>query len=235
MFQISPKLEKYFKHFCYSPYIIMVCLYMKFRFSLSYRDIEELCHIRGLTIDHSTLQRWVVRFSSLLDGQFRKRKHSVVSSWRMDETYIKVKGTWVYLYRAVDKYGFTIDFLLRARRNTQAAKSFFKKSIKQHGKPNKINIDKSGANKAALDAINKDYPEDQQIEIHQNKYLNNRIEQDHRFIKKRTKITLGFKSFHGAKQTIKGIEILHMIKKGQLKNDNQNNKTIFQQFVSLVA
>jgi transposase-like protein len=208
---------------------------MKFRFSLSYRDIEELCQLRGLSIDHSTLQRWVVRFASLLDGQFRKRKHTVVSSWRMDETYIKIKGKWVYLYRAVDKYGSTIDFLLRARRNTQAAKSFFKKAIKQHGKPDKINVDKSGANKAALDEINKDYLEDQQIEIRQNKYLNNRIEQDHRFIKKRTRLTLGFKSFHGARQTIKGIEILHMIKKGQLKNDNQNNKTIFQQFSSLVA
>ena len=235
MFQINPKLEKHFKNFCYSPHIIMVCLYMKFRFSLSYRDIEELCQLRGLTIDHSTLQRWVVRFASLLDGQFRKRKHPVVSSWRMDETYIKIKGKWVYLYRAVDKYGSTIDFLLRARRNTQAAKSFFKKAIKQHGKPDKINVDKSGANKAALDAINKDYLEDQQIEIRQNKYLNNRIEQDHRFIKKRTRLTLGFKSFHGARQTIKGIEILHMIKKGQLKNDNKNNKTIFQQFASLVA
>lgn len=234
MLKIDPKLQKYFKNFSYSPQIIMLCLYMKFRFSLSYRDIEELCQLRGLTIDHSTFQRWVERFASLLDGQFLKRKHSVVSSWRMDETYIKVKGKWVYLYRAVDEYGTTIDFLLRAKRNTQAAKSFFKKAIKQHGKPEKINVDKSGANKAALDIINHNYLETQQIEIRQNKYLNNMIEQDHRFIKKRTKLTLGFKSFHGARQTIKGIEILHMIKKGQLKNDNQNNKTTFEQFASLV-
>ena len=77
MLKIDPKLQKHFKNFCYSPQIIMLCLYMKFRFSLSYRDIEELCQLRGLTIDHSTFQRWVERFASLLDGQFRKRKHSV--------------------------------------------------------------------------------------------------------------------------------------------------------------
>ena len=113
----------------------------------------------------------------------------------MDETYIKVNGQWTYLYRAVDKYGATIDFLLRKKRDKQAAKSFFKKAIKQHGKPDKINVDKSGANKAALDAINQSYDEGTKIIIRQNKYLNNMVEQDHRFIKKRTKLTLGFKSF----------------------------------------
>lgn len=92
MFQINPKLLKHFKHFCYSYQIIMLCLYMKFKFSLSYRDIEELCQIRGLTIDHSTLQRWVERFASLLDNKFRSSKKAVNTSWRMDETYIKVKG-----------------------------------------------------------------------------------------------------------------------------------------------
>ena len=208
---------------------------MKFRFSLSYREIEELCQLRGLDIDHSTLQRWVERFASLLDTRFRQRKKKVHSSWRMDETYIKLKGRWVFLYRAVDKYGATIDFLIRKKRDTQAAKSFFSKAIRENGKPEKINVDKSGSNKAALDAINQEYLDAQQIEIRQNKYLNNMIEQDHRFIKKRTRPMLGFKSFNGVRQTIKGIEILHMIKKGQLKNDNQINRTTFEQFASLVA
>lgn len=235
MFKVDSKLSKYFKGFCYSYQIIMICLYMKFRFSLSYRDIEELCQLRGLTIDHSTLQRWVERFTSLLETRFRRRKKAVNGSWRMDETYIKVKGKWMYLYRPVDKYGATIDFLLRAKRDTKAAKSFFKKAIKQHGKPNKINIDKSGANKAGLDSINQEYSEDQQIEVRQNKYLNNMVEQDHRFIKKRIKITLGFKSFYRASQTIKGIEILHMIKKGQLTNNDDNYRSTFEQFISLVA
>ena len=213
----------------------MLCLYIKFRFSLSYREIEELCQLRGLAIDHSTLQRWVERFASLLNDRFRRRKKKVYNSWRMDETYIKLKGSWVFLYRAVDKYGATIDFLICKKRDTQAAKSFFHKAIKQNGRPEKINIDKSGANKAALDAINQGYAAAQQIEIRQNKYLNNMIEQDHRFIKKRTRPMLGFKSFNGARQTIKGIEIVHMIIKGQLKNDNYNYRSTFEQFVSLVA
>lgn len=153
----------------------------------------------------------------------------------MDESYIKLKGKWIYLYRAVDKYGCTIDFLLQAKRDAQAAKAFFKKAINQNGQPTKVNIDKSGANKAALDEINRMYKAEKQIKLSQNKYLNNIIEQDHRFIKKRTRITLGYKSFNGAKQTITGIEILHMIKKGQLKNDNDNYKTTFEQFISLVA
>ena len=124
---------------------------------------------------------------------------------------------------------------MQAKLDTQAAKIFFKKAIKQHGRPDKINVDKSGANRAALDSLNQEYSEDQQVKIRQNKYLNNMVEQDHRFIKKRIKLTLGFKSFYWASQTIKGIEILHMIKKGQLKNNNDNYRTTFEQFVSLVA
>jgi putative transposase len=88
--EVDPKLQNYFKNFCYNPQIIMLCLYMKFRFSLSYREIEELCQLRGLNIDHSTLQRWVERFASLLDTRFRQRKKKVHSSWRMDKTYIKL-------------------------------------------------------------------------------------------------------------------------------------------------
>ncbi|KKB96490.1 hypothetical protein SZ25_00422 [Candidatus Arcanobacter lacustris] len=103
----------------------------------------------------------------------------------------------------------------------------------------KVNVDKRGANKCALESINKNYPKEQQIEIRQNKYLNNMVEQDHRFIKRRTKPALGYKSFNGAKQTITGIEITHMIKKGQLKSNNNHNininKSIFNDFMSLVA
>ena len=235
MIKVDEKIIKYFKGFNNSPEMIMTCLYFKFRYALSYRDIEELCKIRGFVIDHSNIQRWVEKFTPLLDKRLKTRKHGVNSSWRMDETYIKVKGQWCYLYRAVDKFGFTIDFMLRAKRDAVAAKEFFKKAIKQHGKPLKVNVDKSGANKAALESINNDYDEDQKIEIRQNKYLNNMIEQDHRFIKRRTKPALGYKSFNGARQTIAGIEIVHMIKKGQLKNSNQNNQSNFSQFLSLVA
>ena len=150
----------------------------------------------------------------------------------MDETTIKVKGKWVYLYRAVDKYGETIDFLLCSRRDVNAAKAFFNKAITENGCPEKINIDKSGANTAGIKAINKE--NDTSIEIRQNKYLNNRIEGDHRFIKKIVRPMLGFKSFHSAKQTLSGIETVHMIKKGQLENV-PDNLSIYRQVVSLIA
>ena len=235
MIKVDSKIQKHFKGYNNSAEMIMTCLYFKFRYSLSYRDIEELSGIRGFNIDHSNIQRWVEKFTPLINKRFKSRKQDVNGSWRMDETYIKVKGQWYYLYRAVDKYGLTIDFCLRAKRDAVAAKAFFRKAIKQHGKPSKVNVDKSGANKCALDSINDNYPEGEKIEIRQNKYLNNMIEQDHRFIKRRTKPALGYKSFNGAKQTITGIEITHMIKKGQLKNPNQNNKSVFNQFLSLVA
>jgi putative transposase len=131
----------------------------------------------------------------------------------MDETYIKLNGKWVYLYRAVDKEGNTIDFLLRAKRDAIAAKSFFIKAFKENGRPDKVTVDKSGSNKAALNYFNKDVSKEEEIEIRQVKYLNNIIEQDHRFIKKRTRPTLGFKNFYAAKETISGIENIRMIQK----------------------
>jgi len=198
---ISPKLLKYFKGFCSSPEIIMLFVYMKCRFSLSYRDLEEMASIRGVKIDHATLQRWVIKFVKLIDRQVRKRKKAVGNSWRMDETYIKVNGVWVYLYRAVDSLGNTIEFLLRKHRDAVAAKAFFRKAFRNNGHPEKVTIDKSGSNISALTSANKALAKDKQIDVRQVKYLNNIIEQDHRFIKKRTKPMLGFKSFRSAKIT----------------------------------
>ena len=146
---------------------------MKCRFSLSYRELEEMAYIRGAVIDHSTLQRWVMKFVPLIDKQVRKRKKSVSLSWRMDETYIKLNGEWVYLYRAVDSLGNTIEFLLRKHRDKVAAKAFFRKALKNNERPEKIAIDKSGSNISALDSVNKNLEEDEQIEVRQNKYLNN--------------------------------------------------------------
>ena len=231
---ISPKLLKYFKGFCSSPEIIMLFVYMKCRFSLSYRDLEEMSIIRGAEIDHSTLQRWVIRFVPLIDKEVRKRKKPVGSSWRMDETYIKLNGKWIYLYRALDSKGNTIEFLLRKHRDAGAAKAFFRKAFKNNFYPQKITIDKSGSNISALTSINKDLPVDKQIEIRQIKYLNNIIEQDHRFIKKRTKPMLGFKSFHSAKITITGIENIRMIQKGQIIEAN-DNLSVFENFKMLMA
>ena len=234
MLKISDKLKHPFKGFCSSPEVIMLFVYMKCRFSLSYRDLEEIMVIRGSQIDHSTLQRWVKRFTFLIDKQVRKRKRTVNSSWRMDETYIKINGKWSYLYRAVDKYGDTIDFFLRARRDGAAAKAFFKKAFKNNDMPKKITVDKSGSNKCALDYFNEKLEEEAQFEIRQIKYLNNIVEQDHRFIKKRTRPMLGFKNFHSAKATIIGIENIRMIQKGQITGQTKNQNS-FHNFVNLMA
>jgi len=234
MLEISADLHKYFKNFCSSPSAIMLFVYMKCRFSLSYRELEEMMVIRGASVDHSTLQRWVKRFTKLIDKRVRCRKKPVNGSWRMDETYIKLNGKWVYLYRAVDKEGNTIDFLLRAKRDAIAAKAFFRKAFKQHGRPDKVTVDKSGSNKSALDACNKGVEPDKAIEIRQIKYLNNIVEQDHRFIKKRTRPTLGFKNFYSAAATITGIENIRMIQKGQVQGcDSQTY--VFQNFCTLMA
>jgi transposase-like protein len=146
---------------------------------------------------------------------FRRRKHQVGRSWRVDETYIQVGGQWKYLYRAVDRFGQTVDFLLTARRDESAARRFFERAIDQHEVPEKITIDKSGANTAAVRGLSADSGLD--IELRQSKYLNNVVEQDHRAIKRRVRPMLGFKSFSCAARLIAGIELMHMIKKGQLR------------------
>lgn len=234
MLTVSPKLLSHFKGFCSSPTVIMLFVYMKCRFSLSYRDLEEMMSIRGGDIDHATLQRWVKRFVPLIDKRVRQCKKPVNGSWRMDETYIKLNGKWVYLYRAVDSEGYTVEFLLRAKRDAIAAKAFFRKAFEQNGQPDKVTIDKSGSNTAALDSFNKDLGLDQKIEVRQIKYLNNIVEQDHRFIKKRTRPTLGFKSFHSAQITITGIESIRMIQKGQIIGQ-EPSQSAFSNFVSLMA
>ena len=152
----------------------------------------------------------------------------------MDETYIRLNGKWIYLYRAVDKYGDTIDFLLRARRDGVAAKAFFRKAFKDNGIPEKVTVDQSGSNKCALDSFNENLEEDDQFEIRQIKYLNNIVEQDHRFVKKRTKPMLGFKNFYSAKETISGIENIRIIQKGQISGQ-KTNQSAYTKFAGLMA
>ena len=180
----------------------------------SYRNLEEMMQERGVFVDHSTISRWAIRFLPLLEKTFRKHKRAVGGSWRMDETYIKVGGEWKYLYRAVDKEGNTIDFLLTAKRDSRAATRFFEKAIRANGDPVKVTMDKSGANKAAIDGINMD--REIPIEVRQIKYLNNIVEQDHRGVKRITKPMMGFKSFRAASKVLAGIELMHMIRKGQM-------------------
>jgi putative transposase len=200
-------------------------------YPVSYRQLEEMMAERGVEVDHSSLNRWVLKYTPLLEMAFRQRKRPVGNSWRLDETYISVKGQWKYLYRAVDKAGHTVDFLLTAKRDRKAALRFLRKSIEQCGTPKKITIDKSRANAAAIEDYNRDL--NTSIELRQVKYLNNIVEQDHRAIKRLTRPMLGFKSFWSAAITLAGIEIMHMICKDQLIC--QAALTPVQQFYSLAA
>ena len=213
--------------------IILQAIFWYLRYSLSYRDIEELMEERGVEVDHSSVQRWVVKYTPILETEIRKRKKAVGSSWRMDETYIKVKGKWHYLYRAVDKENNTIDFLLTEKRDKKSAKRFLVKAIGNNGMPEKINIDKSGSNLSALKAYNCDNKTD--IEIRQVKYLNNIVEQDHRAIKRITRGMLGFKSFNTASITLSGIEIVRMIRKGQIETEDKSVHSTANIFYSLAA
>jgi putative transposase len=190
---------------------------------------------RGVKVDHAILNRWVIDYSPLITAEAKKRKRAVATSWRMDETYVKVKGKWVYWYRAVDKFGDTIDFMLSEQRDETAATAFFRQAIDNNGFPHKVVMDKSGANYAGIENINIllmlagliSF-----IEICQVKYLNNIIEQDHRFIKKITKPMMGFKAFHSARATLDGIETAHMIRKKQLSKDNIPT---YKQFMALAG
>ena len=213
--------------------IVLQSVYWYLRYSLSYRDIEELMNERGVDVDHSTAQRWVVKYTGIVEESFRKKKKSVGKSWRMDETYIKIKGKWHYLYRAVDKEGNTIDFLLTRKRDLKAAKLFLVKAINYNGLPEKITIDKSGANKAAIAEYNAEHKTS--IEIRQVKYLNNIVEQDHRGIKRIIRPMLGFKEFFSASVTLRGIELVRMIRKGQLKTQNKFIQNPAEIFYSLAA
>lgn len=187
---------------------------------------------RGVTVDHSTVSRWALRFLPLLEKIFsRKYKRPVGGSWRMDETYIKVKGVWKYLYRAVDKDGKTIDFLLTAKRDKAAAKRLFDKAMQANGVPEKVTMDKSGANKAAIDEINAN--REKPIVVRQVKYLNNIVGQDHRAVKRITKPMLGFKSFQSAKNILAGIELMHMIRKGQMMMAGADKMSFAEQFYAL--
>ena len=219
----------------YPKSVILYAVFFYVRYAVSYRDLEEILGERGVTVDHATLNRWVVKFAPLIAARAQARKRPTASSWRMDETYIKVKGRWCYLYRAVDRDGQTLDFMLAERRDLTAARRFFKQAIETHGVPERVVIDKSGANLAGLEAVNvilKFTGDGRVIEVRQVKYLNNILEQDHRFIKRITNPMMGFKAFHSAAATIAGIEAAHMIRKGQIPT---NGTTPFQTFASLAA
>lgn len=196
--------------------VILYAVYLYVRFAVSYRDLEEIMAERGIDVDHATLNRWVEKYASFIAEQAHLRKAPTCRPWRMDEIYIKIKGRWMYLYRAIDKFGKSLDFILPERCDESAATAFFAKSTASNGWPYKAVIHKSGSNAAGLFNMNCQLVMHNWcwlIEILQVKYLNNIIEQDHRSIKKITRPIQTFKSFNSAAATLAGIETAHMIRK----------------------
>ncbi|MGZ9724282.1 IS6 family transposase, partial [Rhizobium miluonense] len=197
--------------------VILLCVRWYLAYNLSLRDLEEMMAERGLSVDHSTIHRWVVHFSPQLLERFNRRKRCVTGKWHMDETYIKVRGEWMYLYRAIDSLGDTVEFLFSESRDLPAAKRFLRRVLDRHGRPDCIVIDGSQTNhQAVISSDAEDRLRDRSrrslnsIRIRRSKYLNNRIEQDHRRIKRRIRSMLGFKSTASAEVILSGIEMVHM-------------------------
>ena len=199
--------------------IILLCVRWYLRYSLSYRDLEEMMAERGLTVDHVTVWRWVQHYAPILSQRVRGEVRHPNRSWRVDETYVRVAGQWTYLYRAVDSAGDTIDFMLSPNRDLTAAKLFLQLALSGVGenRPRVINVDGHPAYARAIEELKSSGGLGCRCYCRPSPYLNNVIEQDHRFIKKRIAASLGFRSVEGALRTIEGYETMHLIRKGQIR------------------
>ncbi len=223
--------------------IILLCVRWYLAYGLSLRDLEEMMQERNIHVDHSTVHRWVLRFSPLLLEQFNKRKRAVTGKWHVDETYVKVRGKWMYFYRAIDSVGDTVEFFFNEHRDLAAAKRFFRKALLRHGRPDRVIIDGSQTNREAIifcdltDRLKGGYGRNEQkpITIRTSKYLNNRIEQDHRRIKRRIRPMLGFKSLKTAEIILSGVELIHMMRKRQARFAFNPNPSLAEQFEMLAA
>jgi IS6 family transposase len=208
-----------FKWRHYAPEIILLCVRWYCRYSLSYRDLEEMMRERGLNVDHVTVFRWVQRYAPEINKRMRPHLKMSGTSYRIDETYVKVCTQWKYLYRAVDSAGCTIEFMLSAKRDVSVAKRFFRKMMRaEHRRlPFSISVDKNAAYPEAFSTSQAEKIVPKDCKLRRVKYLNNVIEQDHRFVKKKVRASQCFKSFHTAERTLEGIEAMNMIRKGQIK------------------
>ncbi|WP_144466789.1 IS6 family transposase [Bacillus nitratireducens] len=228
--------ENVFKWRHYQPGIILLTVRWYLRYTLSFCDLVEMLEERGLSISHTTIMRWVHE----LDKRIRRHLKQTNDSWRVDETYIKVKGQWMYLYRAVDSRGNTIEFCLGKTRDQKTAKRFFKKALRSFhvSQPRVMTVDKNPAYPIAIEQLKKEKSIPDGMQLRQQKYLNNIVEQDHRFIKKRIHSMLGFKCFDTATSILSGVEAMHMIKKEQIDlrdQSVQNQKKFIHQLFGLVA
>jgi putative transposase len=240
--KISIAEDDVFKGRHFDRSVILLCVRRYLAYNLSLRNLGEMMAERGISVDHATVHRWVVRYSPELLERFNRRKRSVGRKWHMDETYIKVRGRWMYLYRAIDSNGDTIEFWFSERRDLMAAKRFLRKALKRHGRPERVVIDGSQTNREAIlscdtagrlqDRTRRDL---KSIRIRQSAYLNNRIEQDHRAIKRRIRPMLGFKSTNSARVILGGIEMVHMMRKQQGKYARNPQPSLAAQFELLAA
>jgi transposase, IS6 family len=217
MLLLDSSVSGLFKWRQFEPEVILLAVGWYLRFSLSYRDVEELLAERGLLVDHVTVWRWVQRYAPELRRRLGSRLKPTNDSWRLDETYVRVKGKWRYLYRAVDSSGATIDFLLSAKQDAVAAKRFFVKALGgvNHPAPRVINTDGHAAYPPAIAQLKGEGNLAEDCRHRPVPYLNNVLEQDHRAIKRRVNASQHFRSFWGACRTIAGYEAIHMIRKGQ--------------------
>src|SRR3954453_4551751 len=199
--------------------VIILCVRWYLRYPLAYEHVAELLAERGVAVDPSCIWRWVQVYAPELNKRCRPHLKPTNKSYRIDETYIKVKGEDKYLYRALDSTGQTIDFLLTAKRDAAAAKRFLRKAVEASGNPmpRVINVDKNPAYPAALEALKADGTVPGRVVLRVCKYLNNVIEQDHRTVKKRVWLAKGYGSFRSAWRTLQGIEAVNMIRKGRVR------------------
>jgi IS6 family transposase len=221
-----------FKWRHFEPAIILLCVRWYCRYQLSYRDVEEMMKERGLKVDHSTVFRWVQRYAPEINKRIRPHLKMSGTSFRVDETYIKVGKSSKYLYRAVDKEGGTIEFMLSAKRDVSAAKRFFKKMMRaEHRRlPYSISVDKNAAYPEAFSTSQEERIVPKDCKLRRVKYLI--IEQDHRFIKKKVRASQCFKTFHTAERTLEGVEAVNMLRKGQVKRLSGNDAQGQAKFVA---
>ena len=211
-------IRELFKGRHFDQEIIVLCVRWYLRFKLSFRDLVEMMAERGIELAHTTIMRWIQRYVPEFEKRWNQFACRAGRSWRVDETYVKIKGRWTYLYRAVDSAGKTVDFLLRAKRDVAAAKAFFCRAFKgQDRLPRAITLDGYQASHRAAREFLGENRRGKRTKLRSSKYLNNLIEQDHRSIKLRLGPMLGFKRFRRASITIAGIELVHRIRKGQFE------------------
>ena len=187
--------------------VIVLCVRWYLRYPLSYRNLEEMMAERGLAVDHSTVARWVLTYAPILNERIRSEMRHPNRSWRVDETYVRVAGQWTYLYRAIDSAGNTIDFLLSPKRDLIAAKGFLQLALcRVAERPRVINVDGHPAYRPAVEELKRSGHLAHRCQCRRSPYLNNTLEQDHRFLKKRLTASQWFRSVDGALNTIAGYE-----------------------------